>query len=275
MAMTRVTARNKMLIYRPFSRELFAQGEREGPELLLQQLRGVGVDWACIEAKYTPRKRCSECNFVHFKDQFQSMQWNRRDDLSVCKECLKEKKSSGTPFRCNNCGLWKSDASFLSSQHHGMSLLTRVCKDCKERRRCPECHENKYEHEYSAFEWQKAAWAKKDAKCKDCMSRNRELKQCAGQCGRKLAIKAYTKRMWEADEEERKCLSCMSKCPRGHWRCIGCKGVKVVKEFSEWLAPRAQKVNNGNARCNACKEHSKMTEIASLKESVRHVVRHA
>ena len=40
VAMTRVTHRRHLLIYRPFARELFAKGEKEGPELLLKQLRG-------------------------------------------------------------------------------------------------------------------------------------------------------------------------------------------------------------------------------------------
>ena len=40
VAMTRVTHRGKLLIYRPFQHELFAQGEKEGPRLLLQHLRG-------------------------------------------------------------------------------------------------------------------------------------------------------------------------------------------------------------------------------------------
>ena len=68
VAMTRVTRRDKLLIYRPFARDLFSQGVREGPDLLLEHLRGNGFDWAAIEAKYTPRKRCSECNFVHLRE---------------------------------------------------------------------------------------------------------------------------------------------------------------------------------------------------------------
>ena len=63
VAMTRVTRREKLLIYRPFPRELFTQGVREGPDLVLHHLRGEKLDWAAIEAKHTPSKSCSECNF--------------------------------------------------------------------------------------------------------------------------------------------------------------------------------------------------------------------
>ena len=93
VAMTRVTRRDKVLLYRPFARDLFTQGVREGPDLLLKHLRGEKLDWASIEAKYTPSKRCSECNFVHFKEKFQPMQWARQDQLSVCKSCVEVQKA--------------------------------------------------------------------------------------------------------------------------------------------------------------------------------------
>ena len=40
VAITRVENRKKLLIYRPFERERFTQGQQEGPELLLKHLRG-------------------------------------------------------------------------------------------------------------------------------------------------------------------------------------------------------------------------------------------
>ena len=76
VALTRVTDRSKLLIFRPFPLELFQQGPKEGPELLLRQLRGEALDWKAIEEKCTPRTRCVECNFVQFKEQFSMAQWN-------------------------------------------------------------------------------------------------------------------------------------------------------------------------------------------------------
>ena len=64
VALTRVTDRSKLFIFRPFPLELFQQGPKEGPELLLRQLRGEELDWQAIEEKYTPRARCAECNFL-------------------------------------------------------------------------------------------------------------------------------------------------------------------------------------------------------------------
>ena len=49
VAITRVTDKKHLLIYRPFGRELFAQGEREGPVLLLKHLRGEHINRKEIE----------------------------------------------------------------------------------------------------------------------------------------------------------------------------------------------------------------------------------
>ena len=125
---------------------------------------------------HTPSKRCNECNFVHFKEKYQPMQWARKDKLSVCRTCIEAKKQSGTPFRCNNCGLWKEEGCFPSHYPHGMRLLSRVCVDCMERRACDECGEYKHEEEFTPFQWKRAAWLASLSKCKKCMTRNRDMK---------------------------------------------------------------------------------------------------
>eukprot|EP00973_Karenia_brevis_P092314 12411803-Karenia_brevis.AAC.1 len=70
VAMTRVQSRDKLLIYRPFSRALFSQGQREGPELLIRLLRGEQIDWQAIEERYMPKACCSGCGFVRYKPEF-------------------------------------------------------------------------------------------------------------------------------------------------------------------------------------------------------------
>ena len=45
VAMTRLRTREDLLIYRNFDREVFMQGEPEGPSLLLRKLRGEKMDW--------------------------------------------------------------------------------------------------------------------------------------------------------------------------------------------------------------------------------------
>ena len=51
VAFTRVKRMHDLLIFRPFDRTLFAQGDLEGPNLLLQVLRGETVDWEAVEQK--------------------------------------------------------------------------------------------------------------------------------------------------------------------------------------------------------------------------------
>ena len=54
VAITRVEHRSKLLIFRPFERELFTRGQQRGPELLLKHLRGENIDWEAIEEEYMP-----------------------------------------------------------------------------------------------------------------------------------------------------------------------------------------------------------------------------
>ena len=61
VALTRTEMREDLLIYRPFDLELFAQGELDGPSLLLKTFRGADIDWAAIEAKRTPPRMCAGC----------------------------------------------------------------------------------------------------------------------------------------------------------------------------------------------------------------------
>ena len=88
VAMTRVKTRRKLLIYRPFPKELFTQGGKEGPELLLKHLRQEPINWKQIEEKHIPRMRCAGCHFVKYKSDFQEGQWNREDKACFCKTCV-------------------------------------------------------------------------------------------------------------------------------------------------------------------------------------------
>ena len=83
VALTRVTIRTKLLIYRPFPHKIFQQGRREGPELLLRFLKGEKLDWVSLEAKHTPKSRCVQCHFVKFKEQFNLAQWARKEKCCV------------------------------------------------------------------------------------------------------------------------------------------------------------------------------------------------
>ena len=91
-------------------------------------------------------------------------------------------------------------------------------------------------------------------KCRECALRGKEQKRCHGQCGQSLPMEHYTRRMWTAQDEERKCLKCMQRSKRGQGKCIECKDTKSVSEFSMHLLGRACKKKDASARCNECKQ---------------------
>ena len=96
--MTRVKSRKDLLVYRSFPRELFTQGPRKGPNLLLEHLRGEQLNWKEIEDEHMPSRLRKGCNFVRYKDAFHAGQWNREDKMSFCKTCVETKKPA--EIRC-------------------------------------------------------------------------------------------------------------------------------------------------------------------------------
>ena len=173
------------------------------------------MDWKSIEEKYTPRARCVVCNFVQFKENFTQAQWSRKDKLRCCTACIKEKEKQGTPCRCNSCGLWKSKEAFPEKYRHPQSLTTRVCDDCIERRQCAACGLYKISAEFTVGEWAQATRKNTRGKCRDCSVRSKENKLCAGNCGLSLPVEYFTRRMWLAQDRDRKCLTCMERNKRG------------------------------------------------------------
>ena len=152
VAMTRVKTRNDLLIFRPFSHELFTRGTLEGAELLLRVLRGEEIDWQAIEEKHTPKGYCTGCGFVQFKESFPPSQFSRKDDRRFCSGCVKAKKKAGTPYECANCLLWKAGAAFSKNVEY-VRADRRVCSDCEERRECKACGVAKIQADFTAKEW--------------------------------------------------------------------------------------------------------------------------
>ena len=86
VAFTRVKKTEDLLIFRPFDRSLFNQGNLEGPELLLKVLRGEPIDWDAVEAKHMPSHMCISCDRKHFKNDFSEGQWKRKDGKRYCRK---------------------------------------------------------------------------------------------------------------------------------------------------------------------------------------------
>ena len=69
---------------------------------MLRVLRGEAVDWKELEERHTPQRRCVGCKCRCFKDEFLLSQWNRKDDMHRCIQCMEKKREAGTPFECMN-----------------------------------------------------------------------------------------------------------------------------------------------------------------------------
>ncbi|HIE82798.1 MAG TPA: hypothetical protein EYQ00_02660 [Dehalococcoidia bacterium] len=84
-----------------------------GPKLRLGRfeghidlVRGEEIDWAAIEEKYTPKRRCVRCSTVCFKDEFRPSQWNRKDKRYQCEDCVHKQQTAGTSLECMQCYIW-------------------------------------------------------------------------------------------------------------------------------------------------------------------------
>ena len=108
VAFTRVKKKEDLLIFRPFDRELFNQGNQEGAQLLLQVLRGEQVDWAAIEAKHMPSHICQGCETKQFKAEFSEIQWRRPSGGRYCLHCEKILSQSGDRVSACLVSVWAS-----------------------------------------------------------------------------------------------------------------------------------------------------------------------
>ena len=93
MAITRVRRRENLLIFRPFDRKPYNEGEMPGTQKLLQVLRGERVDWDEWEAKLMPRDQCERCRRRLLVEAFTKYEFQRKERPAFCKECTAEVKS--------------------------------------------------------------------------------------------------------------------------------------------------------------------------------------
>ena len=253
VALTRVTRREHLLIYRPFQRDLFTKGEKDGPEYLLKLLRGEDICWKDIEEKYMPRRRCVSCNAVKFKEYFTAGQFNREDKICFCKECVLKKENCNTPYRCNTCGLWKNAESFKREWLHPQCLQKRVCTTCVETRQCRGlCAEWKEMSAFKPSEWVHAGYRHGTrGKCKECQMYGKESKICAG-CKKYLPFQDFgTTKAWEQNDANRKCTLCRRAYGVTHKICSVCTRKLPRSAYGlddQWYA------NTSDRKCGSCRK---------------------
>ncbi len=152
-----------LLIFRPFDRSLFCQGNLEGPELLLKVLRGEQIDWQAIEERHMPSHMCQGCDTKQFKAEFSEGQWKRLGGRRYCKSCEKILSCSGDRKQCSKCEEWKNEECF-DAKNWRQRLQDKICcYECGELRRCRgKCGELKSRKEFSTDEeWRQAGFTRK------------------------------------------------------------------------------------------------------------------
>lgn len=198
VAFTRVTKKEDLLIFRPFDRELFNQGNQEGPELLLRALRGEAIDWAVIEAKHMPSFMCQGCDAKQFKREFSERQLQRAIGQRFCSSCEKILSCNGDLKQCMKCKQWLAEDIYDPITWRQRRQSKFWCNPCSRLRLCRgKCCQEKSEHEFSVQEWLEAGKpSSRRGHCLDCAGKFQTLKLCTGVCGQRLPEVCFTKRMW-------------------------------------------------------------------------------
>ncbi|CAK0820986.1 unnamed protein product, partial [Prorocentrum cordatum] len=219
-------------------------------------LRGDPMDWDAIEKEFMPAGMCALCSSVKYKNQYAVGQWSRDDGRRVCQVCLEGKKSSGTPWQCTECFLWKGQDAFHASQHHSSRLTSRRCVDCPERRKCYVCEGRKYEEAFVGLQWDKAGNARcKGGMCRDCEDAKTHLK--CSRCGQEKLLDQFAKAETIISEEPT-CKACKrlqreeekARAEEAKERvCSNCGIPKRRTEFSEYMLKNAPKAS---MQCREC-----------------------
>ena len=204
VAITRVTKRKDLLIYRPFPRKLFENGQKPGLELLMKVLRGEDINWARLEEEHMPKKYCPGCYRFKPKQDYHLCEWNKDNERGNCKDCIKRRTKQGAPFECNNCYEWFCKEAFEEHQRDHKSTHTRVCVGCRETRACVVCGEEQSEKFFTPGEWVHA----------------------------------------RQNDGRGKCRACCERSEAGKWYCKGCQTRKSKMEFSQWIMTKGPSQHN-------------------------------
>ena len=110
VAITRVTSREGLLMFRPFDLKPFQEGLAEGTALLLKKLRGEEIDWKAIEEQYIPKKLCGICGQVRMKEQFTRYEFRSRETKYICLESMEDFRDENEVCHYRFCDICREDA---------------------------------------------------------------------------------------------------------------------------------------------------------------------
>ena len=236
--MTRIKTRHDVLIFRAFDKEVFRNGELEGPSLLLRHLRREEIDWKAVEDKHTPKTLCQgPCMMVRFKHEFHDKQWKDKA-TAHCKECIARLRESGKTHQCVKCNVWLARTDFKQKDNMAGHVRHLICDKCltkeESMRQCIQCGQKRKHDEFPSNRWNRAL---RERVCLSCM----EGKKCST-CPTKGGIAKFTKEEWLKADGVRLCKECIPK------RCFKCGKLKLKSNFTkvQW------RLSEGTAVCNDC-----------------------
>ena len=254
VAFTRVKKMEDLLLFRPFDRSLFTQGDLEGPQLLLKVLRGEAIDWHAVEQEHMPSHMCCGCDTKVFKADFAENQWKRKDKRRHCKDCERNLSHGGVKKQCKWCGEWQPGDQFDPNVWRKRDPSELFCRSCGDKRKCRGCEEMKPHFDFTDGEWSHAAKPNHtQGRCKKCLRRQQDLRWCCG-CGQHLPKEHhFSQKMWQhVKDSKRKCNAC-SQAPSEKkvktQPCSGCQEELTQEYFSlhQW-----EKVAAKNRTCTNC-----------------------
>ena len=257
VAFTRVSKKEDLLIFRPFDRKLFNQGNQEGPDLLLRVLRGEVIDWEAIEAKHMPSYMCCGCETKQFKFEFSEQQLQRREGQRFCKPCEKILSCNGDRKQCCKCDEWKTEDRFEAKMWRPHFCKKRCCLQCAEVRECSGCGENKPKELFDDPEWQRAGWKQLKGRkgntrgrCRVCTTEKPMLQLCTGPCGEMLPEYCFSANMWKKMAASKvKCKECCKGGQQQEDVCKECDKSYPRSHFSDW---QWNHVGRSKRKCVAC-----------------------
>ena len=248
VAATRVRSREDVLILRPFDGDLFRRGAPEGPQLLLQKLRGDQIHWDTLRDARRPSAKCSKCAEIKTLDFFSDAQWEqvRANKPAMCRACKDglpgtRKLDKDAPlYQCRECMMEKVEDAFPRAQLKQMDADTaRQCLQClhahTERLQCCRCEEIKALEEFEPEMLTMPAYA---TACKACQQEVRQMKtkKWSGWFNCQSCKKYFPSAVGEGKKQATSCLNCASRGPRANGEQT-CRNKSCKRKWTEEKQP--------------------------------------
>ena len=263
VATTRVRSREDVLIMRPFSQFLFQRGLlSDGPDLLLQKLRGEEVDWAAVREARRPCAPCKECQQILPMDAYAHEQWElvRSNKSGMCRNC----KAGVAPkrprrldaqglekFECCGCKTNKIAEAFPRAQlvQPDANSLRRCLKCLQVQRaemQCCRCFQIKAPPD---FEPEMVTMPANGIVCLLCQEEIRQ-RRARGFFSCRACQKVYAAAVAVGKDRGRRCLNCAA---RDTWEkgTLTCRNKDCKRKWTEPPSADAKR----QRYCPACRKH--------------------